>query len=178
MSERSYASITFYDVNPVHQEEIVSILDHHGFGMYQWPSVRDGAPSGEIPLLGEWLDEECRIGSLHEACEEIVKRFPDAVFWATQAEHYEYTGDVDINEPEHGYFHAETDNLGIIPFSYDHMEQAAQRNPNWTVNDLLLHFRERSGEDNFIAIRKWKDGERQPQYVISESPDSLVHALG
>lgn len=174
MSERSYAGIEFYDVDPRNTETIVKILQGVGFYM---PKAETFTAQDSLIIQDGWIDEECGVGSLHTAAYEIAERFPDTVFKAMQEADYEYAGDLDINEPQHGYFHAEIDNAGRIAFSYEEILQAGdeisrmRNQPSHT--DLLGHLRKKMGVDSIDAITEWREGKRQPthpQYVISETP--------
>lgn len=170
MSDRSYAGIEFYDVDPRHAQDIVKILRDNGFQMPDPETVHEW--QDPLTVQDGWVDEECRVGSLHTAAIEIAERFPDTVFRAMQEADYEYAGDLDINEPQHGYFHGEIDNAGRIALTYGEIE-ALNRGMKITSPDLLYQLRKEMGVDSIDAIQEWREGKRQPthpQYIISETP--------
>lgn len=178
MSDRSYTKITFYSVPPGADNAIVVILNENGIAVSGWT---DG-----MSLVGEatrirkdgvrindgWTDEEVRVGQMAEACKMIVQRFPETVFHASQEAMYDYSGDLIINEPVHGFFHVEVDNTGRVALNYASI--AAEAENITLVSALLNKLGKLMGEPNLEEIGKWARGEATTPYVIHEQPQDAI----
>jgi rhamnogalacturonyl hydrolase YesR len=153
MSDRSYAQLTFYRVEPDEVEPIARILGGHGI-LYDPSEGADLIRTGD-----EIIDEELVLGELAEALTQVARDYPTAVFWGSQDARYEFTGDLLINEPVHGFFHAYTDNSGDVTFRVAEIEELVNADPLITGAALLADLWKRSGEPNLVEIRKWADAQ-------------------
>lgn len=156
MSDRSYVTIMFYDCPPAEWQDIVDTLVRHGINVGETP--------GTFPV--DIVDEEVRLGSLSDACTEIAKDHPKAIFWGQQDAYYEYYGDRCI-QVEEGYSWKETDNSGNVPLTAANIMTIAQ---GCEPQDLEAQLLEAIGHQHMVAALEWREGKRKPQYVIEEMP--------
>jgi hypothetical protein len=171
MSDRSYAQLTFYRVEPDEVEPIARILGGHGI-LYDPSEGADLIRTGD-----EIIDEELVLGELAEALTQVARDYPTAVFWGSQDARYEFTGDLLINEPVHGFFHAYTDNSGDVSFRVDEIEEIAKADPSilgW--EGLVAELRKRAGEPNLVEIRKWGDAQLERIRQENQAADDAAEA--
>lgn len=166
MSDRSYVSIMFYDCPVDEWDDVINILNTHGINAIF--SNQDRADCGKPNFRLEIIDEEVRLGSMSEACAEMSKAHPRAIFWGQQDAYYEYYGDRCV-QVEEGYSWKETDNSGHVPLSNERLTALIEEAGS-DVEKLKNLLHEHFGTEHFNAILEWRDGVRTRQYVIEEMP--------
>lgn len=161
MSDRSYATVTFYWCTPADWPKVVECFNQHG-GMT--------VPEDMNEYPKEWpytiTDDEVRLTTLHDILKDVASQ-TDAIFWGAQDSYFEYLGDLDI-QVEEGYFHGEPDNTGSLPMYVEHLTSLIASVDSLEALQVLID--EKAGTKFLKAAIEWRDGVRKPQFVIDEQP--------
>jgi hypothetical protein len=167
MSDRSYASVTFYQCTDAEWTEIVSMFQDNGHFIPEEKTALNGSDWPDQPALGHtFFDSEVRLGELHLLLESIASRFPDVYFLGEQEAYSEDYGDIDM-QTELGYWSGEPDQGGEMRLSAASIKTLMNEAQN-NVSEFMKSVNERLGVPHFARIDEWATGKRKPRYVIEE----------